>query len=200
MKIRQDAWSHEDDLILAETVLRHIREGSTQLKAFEEVGSHLHRTSAACGFRWNSEVRQKYDQAVEIAKKQRKERQRLENKPIRAFETTDVEMTDDINTVYSPNHNQTQNELTVDKAIAFLMRWKDEEHHLSNQEKEYTTVKNRYDALIAKKEAYEKKLQNLSVKHKTIQEDYQALVGIMDRARQFIFPPTDLREVTQDQA
>ena len=38
MKVRQDAWSHEDDLLLAETVLRHIREGSTQLLAFDEVG------------------------------------------------------------------------------------------------------------------------------------------------------------------
>ena len=57
VKVRQDAWSHEDDLLLAETVLRHIREGSTQLNAFEEVGDHLNRTSAACGFRWNAEVR-----------------------------------------------------------------------------------------------------------------------------------------------
>lgn len=36
--VRQDAWSAEDDLILAEVTLRHIREGSTQLAAFEEVG------------------------------------------------------------------------------------------------------------------------------------------------------------------
>jgi prespore-specific regulator len=76
MKVRQDAWSHEDDLLLAETVLRHIREGSTQLQAFEEVGDHLNRTSAACGFRWNAVVRRKYDQAIAIAKKQRKERKR----------------------------------------------------------------------------------------------------------------------------
>lgn len=38
MKVRQDAWTDEDDLLLAETVLRHVREGSTQLNAFEEVG------------------------------------------------------------------------------------------------------------------------------------------------------------------
>ena len=76
MKIRQDAWSHEDDLLLAETVLRHIREGSTQLNAFEEVGDKLNRTSAACGFRWNAEVRKKYYQAMELAKKQRKDRKR----------------------------------------------------------------------------------------------------------------------------
>lgn len=55
--VRQDAWSTEDDLILAEVTLRHIREGSTQLAAFEEVGEKIGRTSAACGFRWNSCVR-----------------------------------------------------------------------------------------------------------------------------------------------
>lgn len=55
-KQRQDAWSEENDLLLAETVLRHVREGSTQLNAFEEVGDKLNRTSAACGFRWNAVV------------------------------------------------------------------------------------------------------------------------------------------------
>ena len=77
-KVRQDAWSHEDDLLLAETVLRHIREGSTQLNAFEEVGDELNRTSAACGFRWNAEVRNKYIDAIELAKRQRKERKRAQ--------------------------------------------------------------------------------------------------------------------------
>ena len=70
--IRQDAWSSDEDLILAEVVLRHIREGSTQLAAFEEVGERLSRTSAACGFRWNSTIRKKYDAAIALAKKQRK--------------------------------------------------------------------------------------------------------------------------------
>ena len=32
--VRQDAWSPDDDLILAEVTLRHIREGSTQLCRF----------------------------------------------------------------------------------------------------------------------------------------------------------------------
>ena len=70
---RQDAWTHDEDLLLAEVVLRHIREGSTQLKAFEEVGKQLSRTSAACGFRWNSFVRKQYKSGIELAKKQRKE-------------------------------------------------------------------------------------------------------------------------------
>lgn len=77
MKSRQDAWTEEDDLLLAETVLRHVREGSTQLNAFEEVGDKLNRTSAACGFRWNAVVRHQYEKALSLAKKQRKQRQRL---------------------------------------------------------------------------------------------------------------------------
>ncbi|QPC48456.1 RsfA family transcriptional regulator [Mangrovibacillus cuniculi] len=76
-KTRQDAWTEENDLLLAETVLRHVREGSTQLNAFEEVGDALNRTSAACGFRWNAVVRHEYEKALELAKKQRKQRNRL---------------------------------------------------------------------------------------------------------------------------
>lgn len=77
MKTRQDAWTEENDLLLAETVLRHVREGSTQLNAFEEVGDRLDRTSAACGFRWNAVVRHNYEKALQLAKKQRKQRQRI---------------------------------------------------------------------------------------------------------------------------
>jgi prespore-specific regulator len=70
---RQDAWSEDDDLLLAEVILRHIREGSTQLAAFEEVGYKLGRTPAACGFRWNSTVRKKYESSIQIAKAQRQQ-------------------------------------------------------------------------------------------------------------------------------
>ncbi|MBE3596014.1 MAG: RsfA family transcriptional regulator [Hydrogenibacillus sp.] len=65
---RQDAWREEEDLLLAETVLRHIREGSTQLKAFEECQTALGRTAAACGFRWNSVVRKHYEDDILLAK------------------------------------------------------------------------------------------------------------------------------------
>jgi RsfA family transcription factor len=67
-------WNQEDDLLLAEIVLKHIREGSTQLAAFEEVGEKLNRSSANCGFRWNGVVRHNYINAIEFAKKQWKTR------------------------------------------------------------------------------------------------------------------------------
>lgn len=69
---RQDAWSQDEDVLLAEIVLRHIREGKTQLEAFEEVAKRLSRTSAACGFRWNATVRKQYKKAIQMAKEERK--------------------------------------------------------------------------------------------------------------------------------
>ncbi|WP_085508054.1 RsfA family transcriptional regulator [Thalassobacillus devorans] len=72
---RQDAWKENEDLLLAETVLRCIRQGRTQLEAFREVADKLSRTPAACGFRWNANVRKHYQQAIETAKNERKRKQ-----------------------------------------------------------------------------------------------------------------------------
>lgn len=69
---RQDAWTKDEDVLLAETVLRYIREGKTQLEAFKDVAEQLSRTPAACGFRWNATIRKQYQEAIEQAKKDRK--------------------------------------------------------------------------------------------------------------------------------
>jgi prespore-specific regulator len=68
---RKDNWIENEDRLLADTVLKHIREGSTQLKAFDEAAERLRRTSAACGFRWNSEVRKNHEEAIRTAKQAR---------------------------------------------------------------------------------------------------------------------------------
>lgn len=70
---RQDAWTKDEDIMLAETVLRYIREGKTQLEAFKEVAKQLSRTSAACGFRWNATIRKHYQGAIQTAKQERKQ-------------------------------------------------------------------------------------------------------------------------------
>ncbi|MGM8364234.1 RsfA family transcriptional regulator [Virgibacillus sp. W0181] len=69
---RQDAWTKEEDLVLAEIALRYIREGKTQLEAFKEVAGRLSRTPAACGFRWNAAIRKQYEDAILNAKEERK--------------------------------------------------------------------------------------------------------------------------------
>ncbi|MRG85506.1 RsfA family transcriptional regulator [Salinibacillus xinjiangensis] len=79
---RQDAWTEDEDILLAETVLRYIREGKTQLEAFEEVAKQLSRTSAACGFRWNATVRKQYDKAIQLAKEERRNKDKQKPKVV----------------------------------------------------------------------------------------------------------------------
>jgi len=60
-KRRKDSWTEEDDKVLADTVLNFIREGKTQLQAFQETATILGRTKQACGFRWNKTLRKHYN-------------------------------------------------------------------------------------------------------------------------------------------
>jgi RsfA family transcription factor len=82
---RQDAWTKEEDDLLAETVLQYIKNGNTQLEAFKEVAAKLSRTPAACGFRWNATVRKQYNAAIQYAKEERK---KVSSQALRALQAT----------------------------------------------------------------------------------------------------------------
>lgn len=177
-KVRQDAWSHEDDLLLAETVLRHIREGSTQLNAFEEVGDKLNRTSAACGFRWNAEVRNKYINAIDLAKRQRKE---LKRKQARQ----NVKSLDKPTTPVTNTGNQVEysSELTFDMVLTFLKNLK-QDYYASNQSKANMEITLKENQQLKEENArLEKQLKQTEKQLETMQEDYQTFIQIMDRAR-----------------
>lgn len=188
-KVRQDAWSHEDDLLLAETVLRHVREGSTQLKAFEEVGDQLNRTSAACGFRWNAEVRGNYVEAMELAKRQRKERKRALAREARNISKQGPSFTN-------------LNNLSLDHVIQFLKQV-NKDYHSTNQskltidrlEKENESLKNELERL-------RDQLNNTEKHFYTIKEDYETFIQIMERARKMtVFkddPPLEAPSFTMD--
>jgi transcription factor, RsfA family len=205
-KVRQDAWSHEDDLLLAETVLRHIREGSTQLDAFEEVGDRLNRTGAACGFRWNAIVRRKYEQAIEIAKKQRKQKKRAERqtRPVRpvlmpavpAMEISRMEEPDEPHqdavptTVLSGNSLPDKKTGTfsfgIPEIISFLKKLGNGTESSGRLSQENSHLKSENSALLQKIDALEKEIASLQERQQTVEDDYQALMGIMDRARRMV--------------
>ncbi|HHW38090.1 MAG TPA: RsfA family transcriptional regulator [Bacillales bacterium] len=204
---RQDAWSEEDDLLLAETVLRHIREGSTQLNAFEEVGDKLNRTSAACGFRWNAVVRQDYMKAIDLAKKQRKQRQRAlgeKTKPLYTppAPTFSLETSEEIivekdarneeeavvtNTI-TPERSYVQSPktLSMDDVILFLSNLKNNDHQSTNMQQKNDRLKMENKELADEIAILKNQLEQTEREFQTIQEDYQALVKIMDRARKMV--------------
>ncbi|WHY86219.1 RsfA family transcriptional regulator [Neobacillus novalis] len=235
MKVRQDAWTDENDLLLAETVLRHVREGSTQLNAFEEVGDKLNRTSAACGFRWNAVVRHRYEKALQLAKKQRKQRQRvlgkdqggkkkllysppetvttaaeeMETLPLPAempLETTvEVpEMTLEFaaETYVKPAVTQTYRQpattgLTLDSVINYLQNF----HHANLQNEalksENERLKREMAELRKQNEEMAAKIAGLEQNSETIQEDYETLMKIMNRARKLVLFEEEERPATK---
>lgn len=167
MNIRQDAWSKDNDLFLANTVLKHVREGSTQLKAFEEVGEVLNRTGAACGFRWNAVVRQHYIQAMETAKKERKQRLRAQSKRTET-EKEDAILSSDAASGY----------ITMSDVIQYLSNMTSEENTASLQ-KENNRLQQELEAVITE-------LNQLKDVYNAMQEDYESLMQIMERARKLV--------------
>lgn len=180
VKVRQDAWVEENDILLAETVLRHVREGSTQLSAFEEVGDALNRTAAACGFRWNAVVRRDYEKELAEAKKERKQAMRVLGKD---FKRRGQQL-------YTPSQGGEDDQkvsvplsaLSLDTVIAYLVRM----HHSGAGDNESLRWKQTAKMAQEKMEELEKEIETLRQENKTLREDYDQFVQIMNRARRLV--------------
>lgn len=156
---RQDAWTEEEDLILAETVLKYIRQGNTQLAAFKEVGMKLSRTAAACGFRWNSTVRKKYEKAIQLAKQERKQRLLKESSELK------------------------KENMTIDDVIEFLKSFSNSSETLIRLKNENERLKTELEKL---KNDYEGQLAKLKQENEMLKKDYKAMFEIIERASKVV--------------
>ncbi|MBD8070059.1 RsfA family transcriptional regulator [Bacillus sp. PS06] len=214
MKERQDAWTEENDLLLAETVLRHVREGSTQLNAFDEVGDVLNRTSAACGFRWNAVVRHNYEKALQLAKKQRKQRQRalgqhqpvkkklLYTPPVPTIESLEAPV--EFSTIETPSAVTpkvtapvTNEMVTIEHVISYLESMKNRTGSVSGLQKENERLKMENRELKDVNKELEAKVAKLEQQSQNIQEDYETLMKIMNRARKLVLFEEEERPSTK---
>jgi prespore-specific regulator len=177
---RQDAWSQDEDLLLAEVVLRHIREGGTQLQAFEEVGKQLSRTSAACGFRWNSFVRKQYKSGIELAKKQRKE---LKKQGI----PTETDYAAEFANEETPSPASPRSEgVTYQSVLHFLENLHKKASAASSMEEGKEKSLQKIRELEKKSYTLAAENERLSKNLKAIEEDYRSLIEIMERARKMV--------------
>src|SRR5690625_199768 len=126
-KKRQDSWTSDEDILLAETVLRYIRQGNTQLAAFKEAAHILSRTAAACGFRWNATLRKQYVDSIALAQKMKQHLAHVDPNSVET-EVNSREHNDEIvadeNYVTKQTDVQRDVELSIDKTIALLEQWK----------------------------------------------------------------------------
>ncbi|EIT84978.1 Exonuclease SbcC, putative [Fictibacillus macauensis ZFHKF-1] len=169
--VRQDAWNQEEDQLLASVVIRHIKEGSTQLAAFEEVGERLSRTSAACGFRWNSLIRKQHERDIAEAKKKRKERTKAKSGRGNAALTA---------------HSYVEKEAvpalsSLDEVILFLKNYKQAE-----EMRTASSVQKKLEGLAQQNKDYEERLQALQHDYTMMCEEYKGLLEIIERARRLV--------------
>jgi prespore-specific regulator len=178
---RQDAWNQDEDLLLAEVVLRHIRDGGTQLQAFEEVGKQLSRTSAACGFRWNSYVRKQYKSGIELAKKQRKE----QKKQVSTLPTVS-DIIEEAVDQQQVNKRQEVREITFKQVLDFLVELNEKAETYTNEKEEKQKKLNNINELEKKIYYLASENEKLTLELKTIENDYRSLIEIMERARKMV--------------
>lgn len=177
-KVRQDAWLDENDELLAEAVIRHVTEGSTQLNAFEEAGDALNRTAAACGFRWNAVVRKTYEEQLAEAKKERKERMRVLGAPARRRSSN----------MFTINNSDTDSKsiplsaLSLDIVIAYLLRLQ----HSGEIGNESSKWRQLVHVTSEKNKKLEKTIAQLEEENRAIRKDYEQFVQIMNRARRLV--------------
>lgn len=78
--VRQDAWTKEEDELLANVVLQYIREGGTQLEAFAEVGGACRgqrQRAGSAGIRtFASSIKRKLNRQSKNGKREKKRRHR----------------------------------------------------------------------------------------------------------------------------
>ncbi|MBB5172188.1 RsfA family transcriptional regulator [Texcoconibacillus texcoconensis] len=175
--VRQDAWSKDEDLLLAEVVLRHIREGGTQLAAFEEVARKLSRTSAACGFRWNSTIRKQYKSAIARAKEDRK-KWYASSEDDTPPNLSNSESGPDVST------DDSEIEEALVTVIEFLekQRQKLNEEGATTSEEDLRVLRDTVENLQNEKNNLESELERLRHRYQDLEQRYHLLIQAMKKA------------------
>lgn len=178
---RQDAWNQEEDITLADVVLRHIREGGTQLTAFEEVGEKLARTASACGFRWNSVVRKRYESEIVLAKNQRK---KLKQKPDQQGPAKEIATGAPV--------------ITMEDVIGYLQKFRSQAQYYEHLRHDNECLRQEVETLRATNATLEREMKETQEVNRSIQEDYKSLLSIMERARKLATVKDDQAETVGD--
>src|SRR5690606_15775960 len=138
-----------------------------------------------CGFRWNSYVRKQYKTGIELAKKQRKELKKQARAGALGREDsgkqTDRNKEAEQN---APGHKERH--LTFDEVVAYLKGLYSQIEKSSVNHDELEKYKNKVHEL--EKKVYQLAAENekLTKELKMIEEDYTALIEIMERARKMV--------------
>lgn len=170
-----ELWTPDDDLMLAEMVLRHVRSGHTILDACREMEeqSNGKRTATASKYRWFTKLKLQYASAYELAKQDGKKIRNFKKKRVNQGERLEDIVENVLNT-------EQEREISVDDILVLVKQFKKQEEKKADNESELLKVKREIDKL--KKENSALKDENKELKHslKNVDTDYKQLKGALD--------------------
>lgn len=211
-------WKDQEDLMLAVTVLEEVRNGLTAQQAFEVAGKKLtenfgvNRTYHAVAFRWNSNLKYKYEEAYEKAKEERKNstnptssNKKQISLPLNSKPKDEVEefiSSAKMNKVDDPAKETPIKEASISKNNAAVPTAKDVleslEHlktfvsgtselhaQLAAAHFELSKLQEEKAQLEEENKKLEYKNQRLEKENETLQEDYEAVLKVINKARKY---------------
>lgn len=188
-KPRNDSWTEEQDLLLAEKILAYIREGKTQVAAFEVVGEELGRTAAACAYRWNTVVRTRFEKSITLAKKQRLSSKKINRTKKTTGETSKIVRTknNNITPQSEPVTNpETEVTLTKEMVLTYLEKHLHTEpfnaDYVKNLEKGNTELTNKNEELNKRIEKQDDEINHLQKQLKEYEDDLREALKIINQA------------------
>lgn len=174
---RNPVWTEKEDLLLADTVLRCVREGGTQIQACKEIAEKLeNRTEEACAFRWNNRLRSKYAKELELAKKGKVI---STNKKVKAVNSNTNKPKSTSNK--TKNEDKSPVEIKLESLVDNIEGLKRITNYLEENIKKESEKQN--DDLKVENKTLKEELATLKQEYDEIVRDYHAMMHIMDRAR-----------------
>lgn len=175
--LQGDIWTADDDVLLAETVLRNVRQGNTVVDACKEMEeiSGGRRTASASKFRWFTKLVEQYKAGYEIAKAEGKKvkdaKKRKSNKGER-FEEIVTEVFKEDTTV--------EKEIDPDDFIILAKKFKEQQAKKKNEqtnfEKDLKDLKRRKEKLEADLKESKKETEWYAEMLAAKQRDYNKVI------------------------
>lgn len=183
---RTDSWTLENDTLLAEIVLEHIRNGSTQIQAFEAAAERLQRSTSACGFRWNAEVRKQYSDGIKQAKIQQKTRKSSRSRNREFVSASDKQKQTEIFVTVSQDNDyvKSENEYAENYLDQIIKLAQNQKHQMANITKQNRLLNEQLNDKVREVERLQRALEESKAQPNelTVNEDYQTLLAILQRA------------------
>jgi len=176
--LQGDVWTKDDDIALAEVVLRRVREGDSVIDAcreFEET-TKGRRTASASKFRWHTRLKSQYSAAYELAKTEGKKARDFARRKVNQGERYE----DLLENVLEKDNDR---EITLDDIVVLVKRYKkQEEDKGENKDKfEKETDKLRRELEKTKKDLKDTSEENKQMKEALLEVDtnYRKLLNAL---------------------